>query len=406
MAVREVELEGHIIDSLILTKVFDTVMDMEGSFEVLDFHIGKHQEDESYAKILVEADDERHLDEILTQLHRYGANLPEIGDAEWEESPADRVVPKDFYSTTNHKTYVRIDGRWVEVEDVEMDCTVVVEGDSAVCKPLGKVEEGDRIVVGEVGIRVRPPERPRRHSAFEFMGSEVSSEKPSETMVEQLAREIRGVKDRGGKIVVVTGPAVVHTGANDDLAELVKHGYVDAVLTGNGFAVHDIERSLYDTSLGVDLEENEAVGGGHKHHIYAISEVVRSGSIEDAVEDGKVTSGVMYECVKNDVPFVLAGSIRDDGPLPDTLTDTMEAQDAMREQIRDADMVIMLASTLHSIATGNVLPSWVKTVCVDINQATVTKLMDRGTAQAMGIVTDIGAFLPDLKESILEREAE
>jgi len=401
-AVREIELEGHIIDSLILTKVFDTIMDMGGTFEVLEFDIGKHTEDESYAYLLVKGRDQGHLDEILTQLHRYGANLPEIDDAEWERAPDDRVVPKNFYSTTNHRTYVRVDGDWVEVDGIEMDCSVVVESDGAVCKPINKVEEGDRVVVGEVGIRVVPPERPRRQSAFEFMGSEISSEKPSETLIDQVASEIRKTKEEGGKIVVVAGPAVVHTGTSDDLADMIREGFVDSLLTGNGFAVHDVERNLYGTSLGVDLEENEPVGGGHKHHIYAISKVVREGSIEEAVESGRVEGGAMYECVKNDVDFVLAGSIRDDGPLPDTLTDTMEAQDAIREQVRDADMVIMMASMLHSIATGNVLPSWVKTVCIDIDQATVTKLMDRGTAQAIGIVTDIGVFLPELSERLLE----
>ncbi|MBS1262976.1 MAG: hypothetical protein MAG715_00142 [Methanonatronarchaeales archaeon] len=401
-AVREIELEGHIIDSLVLTRVFDTIMDMEGSFEVLDFHIGEHKEDASYSRILVEGRDEEHLDEVLSRLHRFGANLPEIRDAEWVEAPADRVVPEGFYSTTNHRTYVRVDGQWTEVEGMEMDCTVVVDGDGAVCKPVGDVEVGDRVVTGEVGIRVVPPERPRRHSVFEFMGSKVSSEKPSETMVEQVASEIDRVRSEGGKIVVVAGPAVVHTGAADELARMVRAGYVDALLTGNGFAVHDIERSLYGTSLGIDLDENEAVGGGHKHHIYAISNMVRHGSIEGAVEAGALEEGVMYECVSNGVPFVLAGSIRDDGPLPDTVTDAMEAQDAIREQVRDADMVVMLASMLHSIATGNVLPSWVKIVCVDINQATVTKLMDRGTAQAIGVVTDVGVFLPELAERLLE----
>lgn len=402
MSVREVELEGHIIDSLTLTKVFDTIMDMDGSFEVLDFEVGKHKEEPSYSRILVEAEDDEHLDRILSQLHRHGANLPEIQDARWEVAPADRVVPEGFYSTTNHRTYVREGGDWIEVEGIEMDCTVVLEGEEALCKPLNKVEEGDRVVVGEVGIRVVPPERPRRHSAFEFMGSEVSSEKPSETLVTQVASEVRRIKGEGGKIVVVAGPALVHTRAADDLARMIRAGYVDALLAGNGLAVHDVERSLYGTSLGVDLEENEPVGEGHKHHIYAISEVVKSGSIEAAVEDGKVTEGIMYECVEGGVPFVLAGSIRDDGPLPETITDTMEAQDAMRTQVKDTDMVIMLSTMLHSIATGNILPSWVKTVCVDINQATVTKLTDRGTAQAIGVVTDVGVFMPELVEELLD----
>jgi lysine-ketoglutarate reductase/saccharopine dehydrogenase-like protein (TIGR00300 family) len=282
------------------------------------------------------------------------------------------------------------------VEDIEMDCTIVVRDDRARCTPLHQVVKGDQIVLGQRGVRVVPPERPRTRSLFEFMGGAVSSERPSATLIRQIAVEMVHAKVQGKKIVVVAGPAVSHTGAAEALASIIRRGYVDALLAGNALAVHDIERDLYGTSLGLDIKTAELVSEGHKHHLYAISEVIRSGSITAAVRQGLVKSGVMYESVVNNVPFVLAGSIRDDGPLPEVITDTMAAQDAMRELLKDSDLVLMMATMLHSIAVGNMLPSYVKTICVDINPATVTKLIDRGTAQAIGIVTDVGTFLPAL----------
>jgi lysine-ketoglutarate reductase/saccharopine dehydrogenase-like protein (TIGR00300 family) len=282
------------------------------------------------------------------------------------------------------------------VEDIEMDCTIVVRDDRARCTPLHQVVQWDQIVLGQRGVRVVPPERPRTRSLFEFMGGAVSSERPSATLIRQIAVEMVHAKVQGKKIVVVAGPAVSHTGAAEALASIIRRGYVNALLAGNALAVHDIERDLYGTSLGLDIKTAELVSEGHKHHLYAISEVIRSGSITAAVRQGLVKSGVMYESVVNNVPFVLAGSIRDDGPLPEVITDTMAAQDAMRELLKDADLVLMMATMLHSIAVGNMLPSYVKTICVDINPATVTKLIDRGTAQAIGIVTDVGTFLPAL----------
>ncbi|OUJ19063.1 Lysine-oxoglutarate reductase/Saccharopine dehydrogenase family enzyme [Methanonatronarchaeum thermophilum] len=402
MSIREIELEGHIIDSMTLPKVFDSIIDMGGDFEVLEFDIGKHKTDKSYTRIQIEGRDEEHLDSIMSEIHRHGATLPEIMDVECEEAPSDVSLPDNFYSTTNHQTYVRHGGRWVEVQNIEMDCVIVLEGVEAVCKPISHVKKGDNVVVGEKGIRVIPPERPREKSVFEFMGSHVSSEKPSDTLIEQVANEIKETKKSGGKIGFVLGPAVLHTGCSEEISTLIRQGYVDVVFGGNAIGVHDIERAIYGTSLGVDLCEGRPRPDGHKNHLYAISEVVKSGSIQDAIEDGKINSGIMYECEVNDVPYILAGSIRDDGPLPEVITDTVEAQEAMRENIKDLDLVIMMATMLHSIATGNILPSHVKTICIDINPATVTKLMDRGTAQAMGIVTDVGVFIPRLTNRILE----
>ena len=404
---RTVELEGHIIDSGMMGECFGIVMDLGGSFEVEEFEIGRHETEESYARLTVEAPDAATLQSIVHELHQVGANPADPKDATLEPAPADRVVPHGFYSTTNHPTEVRVDGAWVDVERIEMDCAVVVsgpEGDPrARTKVLSAVEEGDLVVTGEAGIRVSPPARPRgREGAFGFMQGGVSSERPSESTIRKVGDAIAETRREGGDVLAVCGPALVHSGAREDLARLVREGYVDMLSVGNGFAVHDLERDLYGTSLGMDTESLDHPRKGHKHHIYTISEIIRAGGIEEAVADGTVESGVMYECVENDVPYVVAGSIRDDGPLPDTVTDAMEAQDAIREQAHEADLVLMLSTLLHSVAVGNCLPSTTRTVCVDINPATVTQLLDRGSAQAVGMVTDVGTFVPILAEHLLE----
>lgn len=403
-ASREIELEGHIIDSGIMTKVFDRIMDMGGSFEVLVFDVGKEKKDPSYTRIRVTADDEDELILILSELHRLGARQPEIHDVSLVPAEKDRVVPKGFYSTTNHPTYVKYRGDWIMVDDIEMDCLIIVKENenTAICTPISKLKEGDMVVMGEKGVRVDYPQRPRVATAFEFMSGSVSSERPSETIISRIAKEIMDVKEKGEKVAFVGGPAIVHTGAAPSLANLIRDGFIDVLLSGNALAVHDIEYNIFGTSLGMDLKSYRLVTGGHKHHIYAISEVIRAGSIKKAVENGVITSGIMYECVKKNVPFVLAGSIRDDGPLPDVITDAMAAQDAIREQIKGCGLVLMVSTLLHSIAVGNCLPSYVKTICVDINPASVTKLIDRGTSQAIGVVSDAGAFLPLLEKELEE----
>ncbi|WP_411966969.1 TIGR00300 family protein [Haloferax sp. YSSS75] len=409
---RTVELEGHIIDSGMMQQAFGIVMDLEGNFDVEQFDVGKQKDKTSYCRMAVTADDEKKLQEILHELHQIGANLTDPVDAHVEPSPADQVVPIGFYSTTNHPTEVRYEGEWLPVENIEMDCAIVVDPDGpdgprAYTKVLNSVDEGDLIVTDEAGIRVKPPERPRDASGpFGFMQGGVSSERPSESLIGEVADALRETKADGGNVLVVAGPALIHSGGGDALAELIREGYIDMISAGNGFATHDIERGLYGTSLGMDMETMEHPRKGHKHHIYTISEVIRAGGIEPAVEDGLITEGVMYECVKNNVSYVLAGSIRDDGPLPDTITDSIEAQNAIREQAHQADMVLMLSTLLHSVAVGNCLPSTAKTVCVDINPATVTQLLDRGSSQAIGMVTDIGTFVPTLAEKVLEGAAE
>ncbi|MDG5776052.1 TIGR00300 family protein [Haloarculaceae archaeon H-GB2-1] len=404
-ASRVVELEGHIIDSGMMQTAFGILIDMGGSFEVEEFEVGRHKDEESYARLTVMADTEEQLQSIVHELHQNGANPVEPNDAELKPAPSDQVVPTGFYSTTNHPTDIRYEGAWIPVENVEMDCAVIVDTDDgrAYTKVLNAVEEGDMVVTGESGIRVSPPERARDQSgAFGFMQGGISSERPSLSTIQQIGEAIEQTKADGGKVLAVCGPALIHSGAREDLARLIREGYIDMLSAGNGFAVHDLERDLYGTSLGMDTESLDHPREGHKHHIYTISEIIRAGGIEQAVDDGVVESGVMYECVENDAPFVLAGSIRDDGPLPDTITDAIEAQNAIREQAHEADMVLMLSTLLHSVAVGNCLPSTTRVVCVDINPATVTQLVDRGSDQAVGMVTDIGTFVPILAEELLD----
>jgi len=391
-----------------MQQCFGAVMDLGGDFDVEVFDVGTHKEAESFCRMTVSADDEETLREILHELHQHGAHLADPPDATLEPAPADRVVPHGFYSTTNHPTQVRYEGEWLDVENIEMDCAVVVDPDAdggprAYTKVLNAIEEGDLVATDEAGVRVDPPERPRGSGGpFGFMQGGVSAERPSGSLIREVAEAVEETKAEGGSVLAVVGPALIHSGAGDALARLIREGYVDALSAGNGFAVHDLERGQYGTSLGMDVETLESPRKGHKHHIYTISEIIRAGGIEAAVEEGVVEEGVMYECVDNDVPYVLAGSIRDDGPLPDTITDAVEAQNAIREQAREADMVLMLSTLLHSVAVGNCLPSTTRVVCVDINPATVTQLLDRGSAQAIGMVTDVGTFVPALAENILE----
>jgi lysine-ketoglutarate reductase/saccharopine dehydrogenase-like protein (TIGR00300 family) len=312
------------------------------------------------------------------------------------------VLPPGFYSTTNLPTSVRIAGRWVDCENPEMDCGLLVATDSRVRSvPMHRVKAGDRIVVGADGVRVTPLDRPRGANPFEFMASEVSSEKPKGLLVHDVASRIRLAKEAGGKVLAVCGPAVVHTGAGPDVARLVAGGWIDVLFAGNGFATHDIESNVLGTSLGVSVREGTAAEGGHSNHLRVINEVRRYGSIAAAVEAGYIDGGVMYECVRRGVPFVLGGSVRDDGPLPDVYANVVEAADAMRYLLPGITVAMMLATTLHAIATGNLLPAGVETFCVDINQAVVTKLADRGSHQALGIVTDVGLFISGLCDQLL-----
>ncbi|GAP63443.1 hypothetical protein ARMA_1866 [Ardenticatena maritima] len=398
----DVELRGHIIDSLILPKAFDTIMDMGGDFDVLHIEVGRHKEDPSYARLRVKAEDEETLHEILAQLQNLGASLVTAQDVRTEPAPKDGALPPDFYSTTNLPTEVRINGRWVPVYPIEMDVAIVVdwENETAMTKPMLEVKKGEHVVVGHAGIRVRPLERSRQADVFSFMQSDVSSEKPKKLMIHEIAREMRQVKERGGKILVVAGPAIIHSGAGPYLAALIRNGYVDVLFGGNAIAVHDVEAALFGTSLGVNLQSGVPVEGGHRHHMRAINAIRNAGSLRAAVEQGILTRGVMYEAIRKGITLVLAGSIRDDGPLPDVITDVIEAQKAMRAALPGVELVLMISTMLHSIATGNMLPATVKTVAVDINPAVVTKLADRGSWQAVGLVTDAELFLRELTTAL------
>lgn len=398
----EIELEGHIIDSWILPKVFDLVMDMDGDFEVLEIEVGKRKDEESHARMRIGAHTRAELDQILEQLQEYGARIAVEGDVQTKPAPRNGALPLDFYSTTNLPTDVRIDDRWVPVEPIEMDVAIVIDWEqkTATAKPMLRVEEGEQVVVGSQGIRVRPLERSRESEIFSFMQSAVSSEKPKKLVIHEIAREMQEIKDRGGKLLVVAGPAIIHSGAGPYLAALIRSDYVDVLFGGNAIAVHDVEWALFDTSLGVSMASGIPVQGGHRHHMRAINVIRNAGSLRAAVEQGTLTRGVMYEAIRNDVKMVLAGSIRDDGPMPDVIMDMIEAQEAMREAVQGVDLALMISTMLHSIATGNLLPAHVKTVAVDINPAVVTKLADRGSWQAVGLVTDAELFLRELTTAL------
>jgi len=396
-----IEVKGHLIDSMILTKIFDIIMDLQGEFQVQKFSVGKKKKDASYAKLLIQGKSKEHLNQILQAVYREGAISKIQQEVVLKATQKDMVMPDDFYSTTNNHTDIFYKGKWIGVENMMMDKCIVVKANRAFCTPIREIKKGDMIVVGEKGIRITPPERPREGvNLFQFMGSGSSSERPTQHIARRVAEDIYKTKKQGGKIVFVGGPAIVHTGASDSIASLIRLGFIDAVLAGNALAVHDIEYSTLGTSLGMNVKDGTLAIRGHRNHMQAINSVFKAGSISKMVEKKTLTRGIMYECVKNNIPFVLAGSLRDDGPLPDVITDMTTAQRKYKEVLKDAKMVIMIATMLHSIATGNMLPANVKVIVVDINQPTVTKLMDRGTWQALGIVTDVGAFLPLVTQEI------
>ncbi|MGH9063976.1 MAG: TIGR00300 family protein [Acidimicrobiales bacterium] len=408
METEVVEVDGHIIDSLILAKVLDLILAAGCDYQVLDVDIGKSNRDVSRARVQVTAPDEATLASLVVELQAHGANRVGQGDAEVAVADRDGVLPAGFYSTTNLPTWVRLRGHWVAVANPEMDCGLVVgDGDgvpSVRTVPMHRVRVGDRVVVGSEGVRVEALQRRREGAHFEFMNSEVSSEKPKGLVVSQVAGRLREVKARApgadNLVLAVVGPALVHTGAGPDLARLVRGGWVDVLFAGNGFATHDIESNVLGTSLGVSVRRGTPSEGGHANHLRVINEVRRHGSIAAAVEAGYITGGVMHECIRLGVPFVLGGSVRDDGPLPDVHANVVEAADAMRDLLPGLGAALILASTLHAIATGNLLPARVETFCVDINQAVVTKLADRGSHQALGIVTDVGLFVRELADAL------
>lgn len=398
----DIILEGHIIDSWILPKVFDAVMDLGGSFDMQEIRVGRRKDETSYARLKISADSEAQLHRILLALQDYGAEIVSRGDVSTEPAPRDGVLPDDFYSTTHLPTQVRLNGSWVDVHGTEMDLAIVVDParSGARMVPMADVRAGDAVVIGHDGIRIIPLQRSRDREIFSFMASDVSSEKPKRLVIEAVARQMQETRAHGGKILVVAGPAIVHSGAGPYLARIIHAGYVQVLFGGNAIATHDVESALLGTSLGTALHSGQPVEGGHRHHMIAINTIRRAGSLRAAVEAGILSQGIMYECIRNNVELVLAGSIRDDGPLPDVITDTVEAQKRMRAAAQNVEMALMVATMLHSIATGNMLPAAVKIVAVDINPAVVTKLADRGTFQALGLVTDAELFMRELSEAL------
>jgi len=397
-----IELRGHIIDTQILPKVLDQIITFGADYVIENITIGHSRRDQSYAKVRIDAPDDRTLHEVIELITRSGATLAEGHDAALERAPRDGVFPDDFYATTNLPTEVLLGGEWIQVSNAEMDCGIVVDKrrERARCLRMHRIKKGELIVVGHAGIRVAPIQRPADQRGFEFMGSAVSSEKPKLLVIREIARQIRAAREQRKKILFVGGPAIIHTGAGPHLQKLIEHNCIDVLFAGNALAAHDIESSMFGTSLGVSLKSGTPVEHGHEHHLRAINRVRAAGSIASAVKKRLLKSGVMYSCVKKGVPFVLSGSIRDDGPLPDVITDMPKAQDAMRAHLPNVGVALMVGTTLLSIATGNMLPAAVKTICVDINPAVVTKLADRGTFQAMGLVTDAELFLRSLTREL------
>lgn len=404
----DVQLQGHIIDSLLLPRAFELIMDRGGEFEILTIHVGKRKDETSLAKMRVSAPSAELLSEIIDQLQELGAELMGAEDVETEPAPCNGALPPDFYSTTNLPTEVRLDGEWISVDGTEMDLAVVVDlaAGRAATRPMIRVRKGEAVAVGHNGIRVLPLERARGGEIFSFMNSAVSSEKPKKLVIREVAREMHAIHARGGKILVVAGPAILHSGAGPYLATLVRDGFVDVLFGGNALATHDVEAALYGTSLGVNLDNGLPVEGGHRHHMRAINVIRTVGSLKEAVEQGILTKGVMFEAISRGITMVLGGSVRDDGPLPDVITDMVEAQETMREALQGVELALMISTMLHSIATGNLLPASVRTVAVDINPAVVTKLADRGSWQTIGLVTDAELFLRELVMSLENPDAD
>jgi len=398
-----IEIHGHIIDSLILPKILDTIMDAQGDFDILELRVGKTKTDESYAKIEVQG-----TEELFEELERLGAVLPKK-EVMTVKAPADGILPDDFYGTTNHPTFVYLNGRWVKVKNIEMDCVITVnrKTNEAFCVRQGLVKKGDEVVVGFNGVKIESPQRSREPSGiFGFMSSEVSPEKPIFAYTQKIAKEMKDIKDRNGFIIYVLGTAIIHTGADSAIIKLIRMGYVQAIFAGNGFSTMDVEKALFGTTLGMDEKTGKVLKRGYESHLIAINEIRKAGSIRAAVEKGILKKGVQYECIKRGIPVVIGGSVRDDGPMPDTITDVMVAQDEMRKYVRKSDMCIIAASMLHGIATGNILPSHVKTICIDINPYVVTRLQDRGTTQAVGIVSDPAVVISMIADELERLESQ
>ena len=408
MATETVTLQGHIIDSLILAKVLDTIVMLGGRFDLTEVNIGAAREDSSFVKILINTATQDELEEILKTIQPHGAALEDEADCVLELAPAEGVFPDLFYATTHLPTQVRVNDKWLDVKGTEMDLGICVQKDSPSAQmiPMAEVKKGDLIVTGRDGVRVFPLERPKERDVFGFMDAQVSSERPYRHILSDVARRMKAIKefrqsgDNDKRVLLAGGPAIVHAGGREALGWLIESGHIHVLFCGNALAAHDIEASLFGTSLGYNLGAGRVVPHGHEHHLRTINRIRAIGSIQKAVESGVVKDGIMAACVRQGVQMVMAGTIRDDGPLPGVISDSIAAQAAMRAALPGVELALLVASTLHAVATGNLLPATVPTVCVDINPAVPTKLSDRGTFQAAGLVMDSSSFLRELAHEL------
>ena len=402
MASAEIELQGHIIDSFILPRIWGAIEEAGAHFHVREMRIGQSDTEPSYARIEVSAVSQQLLDDLIPELQRLGADLAVEQNVRTARVTQPGVLPDDFYSTTNLATQARVGGEWLPVADIEMDVAIVVDASAKMARavPMHEVHVGDEVVVGYEGVRVEPQQRPRQREAFGFMQSPVSSERAKALAINEVAEALIAARQRGGKILWVLGPAIVHTAARGSVAELIRRGYAQVIFGGNAIVAHDVEAAMFGTSLGIDLKTGQPVEHGHRNHLRAINKVRSLGSLEAAHNAGLLGDGIVAASLEHGIDLVLAGSIRDDGPMPGVITDSVAAQGRMREAARGVEVAIMAASMLHAIATGNLLPASVRTVVVDINPAVVTKLADRGSAQVMGLVTDVELFLSALVDAL------
>jgi lysine-ketoglutarate reductase/saccharopine dehydrogenase-like protein (TIGR00300 family) len=403
-----VELRGHIIDSLILPKVLDAILTSGGDFKIGEIRIGQNRVDQSYARVEVSAPTGEALAELLSRLRQHGAEALEKKQVQLAPAPADGVFPPDFYVTTNQQTFVRVGKKEIEVRPAMMDSGIVLERDKRTARAVRfyDVRKGDEMVVGDKGVRVVPLQRSTsRTDVFQFINTSVSAERPKSAVIRELAAELKRIREAGGKILIVGGPAIVHTGAAEHLEQLIASGYVQRLFAGNGLAVYDVESVLFGTSLGVDLSRSALVDRGHENHMRAINTIREAGGIAAAVEKKILTRGVMHACVKHGVEIVLSGSIRDDGPIPGVNTDAVEAQKIMRDKLQDVALVLMMGSMLHSIAVANMLSAQVRIVVVDIDAAAVAKITDQQAFQSIGLVTDVEPFLRELTAALTAQAA-
>ncbi|MBX6325169.1 MAG: TIGR00300 family protein [Chthoniobacterales bacterium] len=405
MVSETIELRGHIIDSLILPKVLDQILTHGANFKITEIKIGKKRADPSFARIEVSAETNEALDKLVLRLRQHGAEVAKRADAQLAPAPADGVFPRDFYVTTNQQTFVRLDGKEVEVKPTMMDSGIAVNRKTRTARAVKffDVRKGDEIVVGHQGVRVMPVQRATsRTDVFQFINTIIDADEPKSAIIRELAAELQRARAQKGKIAVVAGPAIVRTGAGRHLVRLVEAGYVDRVFAGNSFAAYDAERALFGTSLGLSSERAFA-RAGRENLMRAVNAIREVGGIAVAVQKGILTSGILCACVQRNVEIVLTGSIRDDGPIPDVTTDAIAAQKLVREKLADVTHALLMATIRHSLAVAGMLAPTVKTVCVDIDPSAVERVIEHQPLQSIGLVTDAEPFLRELADNLTGR---